>query len=67
MADARRGMIMDRVSVPFVEIKKELLNDPEFKKEYDKLKQKYQVTDELQALTMELQTLSDSGRNLSKN
>ena len=54
---------MDRVSVPFVEIKKELLNDPEFKEEYDKLKQEYQVTDELQALTMELQTLSDSGRH----
>ena len=54
---------MDRVSVPFVEIKKELLNEPEFKEEYDKLKQEYQVTDELQALTMELQTLSDSGRH----
>ena len=65
----RKGRVMNKASVPFAEIKKELLNDPAVKSEYDSLDTEYKAISqriqdrtekdqELQALICELQALS---------
>ena len=70
----RKGRVMNKASVPFHKIKKELLSDPAVKAEYDSLDTEYKVISQMienraekdhQALICELQALS--GRNEDNN
>lgn len=67
--ECKERLVMNKASVPFAEIKKELLSNPEVKEEYDKLEAEYKsinqmnqqdIDKELQTLIIELQTLRES-------